>query len=74
MRRSVSTPDETLRRELKIRHTAGLSIFDKLRGASSGDENNTVLNARYYLSNKVILPREIKDAIMSSYSPLYQKH
>ena len=38
MRRSVSTPDETLRRELKIRHTAGLSIFDKLRGASSGDD------------------------------------
>ena len=38
MRRSVSTPDETLRRELKIRHTAGLSIFDKLRSASSGGE------------------------------------
>ena len=38
MRRSVSTPDETLRRESKIRHTAGLSIYDKLRGASSGDE------------------------------------
>ena len=38
MRRSVSTPDETLRSELKIRCTAGLSIFDKLWGASSGDE------------------------------------
>ena len=38
MRRSVSTPDETLRRKLKIRHTTGLSIFDKLRGASSGDD------------------------------------
>jgi len=33
MRRSVSSPDETPRRELKIR-----SIFDELLGDSSGDE------------------------------------
>ena len=36
MRRSVSSPDETPRIELKIRRAAG--IFDKLRGVSSGDE------------------------------------
>ena len=37
MRRSVSSPDETPRRELKIRRVAEL-IFDELRGVSSGDE------------------------------------
>ena len=36
MRRSVSSPDETLRRELKIRRAA--EYFDELRGFSSGDE------------------------------------
>ena len=35
MRCSVSSPDETPRRELKIRRAAG---FDELRGVSSGDE------------------------------------
>ena len=36
MRRSVSTPDETLRRELK--KDALRSIVDELPGVSSGDE------------------------------------
>ena len=36
MRRSVSSPDETPRRELKIRRAA--KYFDELRGDSSGDE------------------------------------
>ena len=36
MRRNVSSSDETLRRELKIRRAA--EYFDELRGVSSGDE------------------------------------
>ena len=36
MRCSVSSPDETPRRELK--YDAQRSIFDELRGVSSGDE------------------------------------
>ena len=36
MRRRVSTPDETLRRELK--NDAQRSIVDELPGVSSGDE------------------------------------
>ena len=36
MRRSVSSPDETLRRGLKC--DAQRSISDQLRGVSSGDE------------------------------------
>ena len=37
MRRSVSSPDETPRRELKIRRTAEY-FFDERRGVSSCDE------------------------------------
>ena len=36
MRRGVSSPDETPRRELK--YDAQRSIFDELRGVSFGDE------------------------------------
>ena len=36
MRHSVSSPDETLRRELKLRRAA--EYLDELRGNSSGDE------------------------------------
>ena len=36
MRRSVSSPDETLTRELKIDEQR--SMFDELRGVSFGDE------------------------------------
>ena len=48
------------------------SIFDELRGVSSGDE--TVSNAWYYLyfSNEMILEGEIKDAKMSSFSSDFQ--
>ena len=42
MRRSVSSQDETPRREFKIRRAAEY-FFDDLRGASSGDE--TLSNA-----------------------------
>ena len=61
MRRSVSSPDETPRREFKIRRAAEY-FFDDVRGASSGDE--TLSNAWYYFSNKMILEGEIKDAKM----------
>ena len=37
MRRSVSSPDETLRREKK--YDAQRRIFDELRGVLSGDES-----------------------------------
>ena len=36
IRRSVSSPDESLRRELK--YDAQRSFFDELRGVSSGNE------------------------------------
>ena len=36
MRCSVSSPDETLRREFK--YDAHQNIFDELQGVSSGDE------------------------------------
>ena len=42
------------------------SIFDKLRGV------DTVSNAFYYFSNKMILEKEIKDARMSSSSSDFQ--
>ena len=38
MKRSVSSPDKTSRRELKIRRPAEGGIFDELRGVSSDDE------------------------------------
>ena len=68
MGRSVSSPDETLSRELKIWRT--VEYFDELWGASSGDE--TLSNAWYYFSNKMILEGEIKDAKMSSFSSDFQ--
>ena len=45
-------------------------FFDDLRGASSGDE--TLSNAWYNFSNKMILEGEIKDAKMSSFSSDFQ--
>ena len=42
------------------------SIFDELWGVSSGDE--TLSNAWYYFSNKMILEGEIQDAKMTSFS------
>ena len=44
--------------------------LDELRGVPSGDE--TLSNAWYYFSNKMILPEEIKDAKMSSFTSDFQ--
>ena len=60
MRRSVSSPDETLRRELKIRRAA--EYFDELRGVSSGDETLC------QMLDITSLEGEIKDGKMSSFS------
>ena len=69
MRPSVSSPDETLRIELKIQGTA--EYFWQTSRCSS-QWWNTVLNAWYYFSNKMILEGEIKDAITSSFSSDFQ--
>ena len=66
IRCSVSSPDETLRREMK--YDTQPSIFDKLRGVSSGDETLFWILTLYYFSNKMILEGEIKDAKMSGFS------
>ena len=58
MRRSVLSPDETQRRELK--YDTQQSIFGELQGVSCGDE--TLLNAWYYFSTKMILEGETKNA------------
>ena len=57
MRRSVSSPDDTLRRELK--YDAQMSIFDELQGVC--------VECLILLSNKMILEGEIKDAKISSF-------
>ena len=69
MRRSVSSPDEILRRELKIPHaveyfwrTSMCFIWWWI----------TVSNTWYYFSNELILEGEIKDAKMSSFSSDFQ--
>ena len=54
MRRSVSSPDETPRRELKIRRAATSRCFIWWW--------NTVSNVWYFFSNKIIFEGEIKDA------------
>ena len=65
MRFNVSSPDETPRRELKIRRAAEY-FWRTLRCFIWWW--NTVSNAWYYFSNKMILEGEIKDAEMSSFS------
>ena len=67
MRRSVSLPEETLTRELRIRRAA--EYFWQTSCVLSGD---TVSNAFYYFSNKMILEGEINDAKMSSFSSDFQ--
>ena len=69
MRCSVSSPDETLRRELKIRRAA--EYFWRTSRCFIWWWN-TVSNAWYYFSNKMILEGEIKDAKMSSFSSDFQ--
>ena len=69
IRCSVSSPDETLGREMK--YDMPRSIFDKLWSVSSGDETlHSVLDI--YFSNKMILEGEIKDAKMISFSSDFQ--
>ena len=62
MRHSVLSPDETL----KFDAQRSIFFFDELWGVSSGDE--TLSNAWYYFSSKMILEGEIKDAKKSSFS------
>ena len=64
MRPSVSSPDETLRIELKIQ---GVVEYFWQTSRCFIQWWNTVLNAWYYLSNKMILEGEIKDAKTSSF-------
>ena len=71
MRRSVSSPDETPRRELKIRRAA--EYFWRTSRCFIWWWN-TVSNAWYYFSNKMILEGEIKDAKLSSFSSDFQMH
>ena len=65
MKRSVWSPDETLRRKLKIRRAAkyfwGDIIFEVI-----------VTLRWYYFSNKMILEGEIKDSKISSFSSEFQ--
>ena len=70
MLRSVSLPDETLTKGLKI-NDAQRSIFDELRGVSSGDETLCRMLDITSQTN-VILEGEIKDAKMSSFSSDFQ--
>ena len=59
MRHSVSSPDETPRRELKIRHVA--EYFWRTSRCFIWWWN-TVSNVWYFFSNKIIFEGEIKDA------------
>ena len=61
MRRSVSSPDETPRKELK--YDAQRSTFGELRGVSSGDET---LCRMFDISSQT--KSFLKDAKMSSFS------
>ena len=65
----VPSPDERLRRELKIRCAAEYFWQTSRRFISWG---NTASKAWYYFSNKRSLYREIKDAKMSSFSSDFQ--
>ena len=64
MRRSVSPPDKTSRRELKIRRARG--ILNALRGVSSGDETlYRMLYITFRQTGKTILAGGIKDEKLS---------
>ena len=70
MRRSVSSPDETLRRELKIRRAA--EYFWRTSRCFIWWWND-VSNAWYYFSNKMTLEGEIKDVKIAVFH-LISKH
>ena len=65
IRHSVSSPDETPRRELKIRRAA--EYFWRTSRCFIYWWN-TVSNVWYFFSNKIIFEGEIKDAKMNSFS------
>ena len=69
MRRSISSPDQTPRRELRIRRAG--EYFWRISMCLIWWWN-TVSNAWYYFSNEMILGGEIKDAKMSSFSSGFQ--
>ena len=73
VRCSVSSPDETLRRELKI-WCASEYFWWTSRCFIWwwNTASNAVSNAWHYFSNKVIVEREIKVAKMSSFSSHFQ--
>ena len=70
MRCSVSSPDETPRREFK-KYDAQRSIFDELRGVSSGDET---LCRMFDISSqtKSFLKEKLRMQILSSVSSDFQ--
>ena len=70
MRPLVSSPDETLRRELKLRRAAEYFFWRTSRCFIWWW--NTVSNAWYYFSNKLILEGEIKDTKLRSFSSDFQ--
>ena len=70
MRRIVSSPDETPRRELKIWRAA--EYFDELRGVSFVDDDSVEYLILLHYPNKTILEGKIKDAIISSFSSDFQ--
>ena len=66
MRRSISPPDKTSRRELKIRLARG--ILNALRGVSSGDETlYRILYITFRQTGKTILAGGNKDEKLSSF-------
>ena len=69
MKRSVWSPDKTPRRELKIRRPA--EYFWRTSRCFIWWWN-TVSNAWYYFSNKMVLEGEIKDSKKSSFSSDFQ--
>ena len=69
MRRSVSSPDESSRRELKIRRAAEYFLWTSRCFIWWW---NSVSNAWYYFSNKIVVEGATKDAKMSSFSSDFQ--
>ena len=69
MRRSVSSPDETPRKKLKIQRAA--EYYWRTSRCCIWWWN-AVSNAWYYFTNKINLGGEIKDAKMSSFSCDFQ--
>ena len=63
MRRKVSSPDETPRRELKMRRSAEYFFYDELRGVQC-----LIL----LVSHIRILEEEIRDARISGFSPDFE--